>query len=154
VSAVLEDAVDNFYDQATARNITLEVAAVDAGLLVMANRRDLGSALANLVDNAIKYSEPGAAVSVGAARRGNRACLWVRDQGIGIPRRDQERIFERFYRVDRARSRSTGGTGLGLAIVRHVAAYHGGDVTVESVEGEGSLFTLCIPAADQELSHG
>jgi two-component system sensor histidine kinase SenX3 len=78
----------------------------------------------------------------------------VRDQGIGIPRRDQERIFERFYRVDRARSRSTGGTGLGLAIVRHVAAYHGGDVTVESVEGEGSVFTLRIPATDQELPHG
>ena len=154
LSAVVDEAVDNFFDQATARRISLEVAPVDPGLWVMANRRDLGSAVANLVDNAIKYSEPGASVSVGAERRANRACLWVRDQGIGIPRRDQERIFERFYRVDRARSRSTGGTGLGLAIVRHVAAYHGGDVTVESVEGEGSVFTLCIPATHQELSHG
>ncbi len=154
VSAVIDEVVDGFYDQAAARKITLEVAPVDAGLYVMANRRDLASAVANLVDNAIKYSEPGAAVSVGAGRTDDRACLWVRDQGIGIPRRDQERIFERFYRVDRARSRSTGGTGLGLAIVRHVAAYHGGDVTVDSVEGEGSVFTLCLPASDQELPIG
>jgi two-component system sensor histidine kinase SenX3 len=154
LSAVLDEAVDGFYDQATARGITLQVSPLSPGLWVTGNRRDLVSALANLVDNAIKYSEPGAAVAVGGERRANRACLWVRDQGIGIPRRDQERIFERFYRVDRARSRSTGGTGLGLAIVRHVAAYHGGDVTVESVEGEGSVFTLRIPATDQELPHG
>jgi two-component system sensor histidine kinase SenX3 len=69
----------------------------------------------------------------------------VRDHGIGVPKRDLERIFERFYRVDRARSRQTGGTGLGLSIVRHVAQAHGGEVTVESVEGEGSTFTLLLP---------
>ena len=120
---------------------------IDPDLYVMANRRDLVSAVSNLVDNAIKYSEPGGAVYVQAGKRGDRACFWVRDEGIGIPRRDQERIFERFYRVDRARSRWTGGTGLGLAIVRHVAAYHGGDVAVDSVEGEGSTFTLCIPVS-------
>ena len=78
----------------------------------------------------------------------------MRDEGIGIPRRDRERIFERFYRVDRARSRWTGGTGLGLAIVRNVAAYHGGDVSVDSVEGEGSTFTLCLPLVNQELARG
>ena len=72
----------------------------------------------------------------------------MRDHGIGIPTRDLERIFERFYRVDRARSRDTGGTGLGLAIVRHVAQAHGGDVTVESREGEGSLFTIHIPLSN------
>jgi two-component system sensor histidine kinase SenX3 len=72
-------------------------------------------------------------------------CISVRDHGIGIPSRDLERIFERFYRVDRARSRATGGTGLGLSIVRHVAQAHGGDVTVESVEGEGSTFRLRVP---------
>jgi two-component system sensor histidine kinase SenX3 len=154
LSAVIDEVVDGFYDQAAARQISLEVSPSEQQLIVLANRRDLTSAVANLVDNAVKYSEPGASVSVGSGRRGNRACLWVRDQGIGIPRRDQERIFERFYRVDRARSRSTGGTGLGLAIVRHVAAYHGGDVTVESVEGEGSVFTICLPVADQERSHG
>ena len=91
VSAVIDEAVDSFFDQATARRISLEVAPVEPGAVGRsANRRDLVSAVANLVDNAIKYSEPGAAVSVGAERRGNRACLWVRDQGIGIPRRDQE----------------------------------------------------------------
>ena len=81
----------------------------------------------------------------------------VEDHGLGIPSRDLERIFERFYRVDRARSRATGGTGLGLAIVRHVAQVHGGDIVVESVEGEGSTFRFTLPvsgAADIEMSEG
>jgi two-component system, OmpR family, sensor histidine kinase SenX3 len=153
-SAIVSESVEGFREPAAARSIRLEVGPVDSGLYVMANRRDLVSAVSNLVDNAIKYSEPGAAVYVEAGRQGERACVWVRDEGIGIPRRDRERIFERFYRVDRARSRWTGGTGLGLAIVRHVAAYHGGDVAVDSVEGEGSTFTLCMPLADQEQAHG
>ena len=76
----------------------------------------------------------------------------MRDHGIGIPTRDLERIFERFYRVDRARSRDTGGTGLGLAIVRHVAQAHGGEVTVESREGEGSTFTLYVPLAERRAA--
>jgi two-component system sensor histidine kinase SenX3 len=149
LSAVIDEAVEGFQEPAAARGIRLNVAPASAVLNVMANRRDLVSAVANLVDNAIKYSEPGGAVYVDADRRGDRACLRVRDEGVGIPRRDQERIFERFYRVDRARSRWTGGTGLGLAIVRHVAAYHGGDVSVDSVEGEGSTFTLWVPLANQ-----
>ncbi|HTV11898.1 MAG TPA: ATP-binding protein [Acidimicrobiales bacterium] len=154
LSAVIAETVEAFHDQAVTREIRLEIASTEADITVMANRRDLTSAVANLVDNAIKYSEPGAAVYVGAGRSGERARLWVRDEGIGIPRREQERIFERFYRVDRARSRWTGGTGLGLAIVRHVAAYHGGDVSVESVEGEGSTFTLCLPVAVAEAPSG
>ena len=154
LSAVIGEAVEGFQDQAATRGIRLDVSPVDGDIYIVANRRDLASALANLVDNAIKYSEPGGAVYVGADRRDQRACMWVRDEGVGIPRRDQERIFERFYRVDRARSRWTGGTGLGLAIVRHVAAYHGGDVYVESVEGEGSTFTLCLPLANEEAVGG
>jgi two-component system sensor histidine kinase SenX3 len=102
----------------------------------------------NLLDNAIKYSGPCEPVEVGAEIVGDRLALLVRDHGVGIPTRDLERIFERFYRVDRARSRDTGGTGLGLAIVRHVAQAHGGDVTVESREGEGSLFTIHVPIAN------
>jgi two-component system, OmpR family, sensor histidine kinase SenX3 len=153
-SAVVSEAVEAFHEPAAARGIHLEVAPLDPDLYVMANRRDLVSAVSNLVDNAIKYSEPGGKVWVQAGRQGDRVCLWVRDEGIGIPRRDRERIFERFYRVDRARSRWTGGTGLGLAIVRHVAAYHGGDVALDSVEGEGSTFTLCVPLADQERAGG
>lgn len=149
-SAIVSEAVESFHDQAAARGIRLEVGPVDPELCIMANRRDLVSAVSNLVDNAIKYSDPGTTVRLEADRQGDRACLRVSDEGIGIPRRDRERIFERFYRVDRARSRWTGGTGLGLAIVRHVAVYHGGDVSVDSVEGEGTTFTLCVPLADEE----
>jgi two-component system sensor histidine kinase SenX3 len=106
------------------------------------------SALMNLLDNAIKYSGPRQPVEIGAHLVGDRIALVVRDHGIGIPTRDLERIFERFYRVDRARSRDTGGTGLGLAIVRHVAQAHGGDVTVDSREGEGSTFTIQVPISN------
>ena len=112
---------------------------------VRGDRRDLVSALSNLIDNAVKYSEPGGTVTVTCRVKDGSVALAVADSGVGIPARDLERIFERFYRVDRARSRLTGGTGLGLSIVRHVAANHGGTVSVESVEGEGSTFTLGLP---------
>jgi two-component system sensor histidine kinase SenX3 len=88
-------------------------------------------------------------VTVKASIEDGRVALAVADTGVGIPARDMERIFERFYRVDRARSRLTGGTGLGLSIVRHVAANHGGTVKVESVEGEGSTFTLSLPLTEE-----
>ena len=103
------------------------------------------SALFNLLDNAAKYSEAGSSVEVTVATSDAEVEIAVRDHGIGIPSRDIDRIFERFYRVDRARSRETGGTGLGLAIVRHVAVNHDGDVRVESRQGEGSTFTLTLP---------
>jgi two-component system sensor histidine kinase SenX3 len=113
---------------------------------VLGDRRQLVSALHNLLDNATKYSEAGRPVQVIARIRGGTVEIAVRDHGIGIPKRDLERVFERFYRVDRARSRETGGTGLGLAIVNHVAANHGGRCTVTSTEGEGSEFVLSFPA--------
>ncbi|MEY2467429.1 MAG: two-component system, OmpR family, sensor histidine kinase SenX3 [Actinomycetota bacterium] len=102
-------------------------------------------ALVNLIDNALKYSDPGSPVRISATDDGEWVELVVRDRGIGIPPEDRDRIFERFYRVDRARSRATGGTGLGLAIVRNVARNHGGDVQVESREGEGSAFVVRLP---------
>ncbi len=105
------------------------------------------SALYNLLDNAVKYSDPDSEVEVSATTDGVDVALSVRDHGIGIPPSDVARIFERFYRVDQARSRQTGGTGLGLAIVRHVATNHGGEVQVDSRLGEGSVFTLRIPTA-------
>jgi two-component system sensor histidine kinase SenX3 len=117
------------------------------GVHVTGNRRQLVSALGNLVENAVKYSEPGSPVQVRVRVEGTMAELMVADNGIGIPASDHDRIFERFYRVDRARSRDTGGTGLGLSIVRHVATNHGGDVLVSSQEGEGSTFVLRIPMA-------
>lgn len=150
LAAVIDEVAEGFSETAAARGTKLEVDSPSRDLYVNANRRDLVSAVANLVDNAIKYSGPGAPVQLSAGQAGDRAFISVRDEGIGIPKRDQERIFERFYRVDRARSRWTGGTGLGLAIVRHVAAYHGGEVSVRSVEGEGSTFTLSLPLASKE----
>jgi two-component system sensor histidine kinase SenX3 len=152
LATLVAEAGEGFKDQAAAKGIKFQVSPIDEELVVLASRRDMVSAITNLVDNAIKYSEPGGAVCIQAERADGRACLSVRDEGIGIPSRDQERIFERFYRVDRARSRSTGGTGLGLAIVRHVAEYHGGEVSVQSVEGEGSIFTLCLPLAPDGLT--
>jgi len=110
-----------------------------------ADSRQLVAALGNLVENAVKYSEPDGVVQV-RTRIDDRAIeVMVADHGVGIPARDLERIFERFYRVDRARSRTTGGTGLGLSIVRHVASNHGGEVLVSSQEGEGSTFVLRLP---------
>ena len=106
-------------------------------------------ALVNLIENAVKYSDPGSPVEVSALDAGDRVELIVTDQGIGIPPADRDRIFERFYRVDRARSRATGGTGLGLAIVRNVARNHGGDVHVESREGEGSRFVIQLPRVSE-----
>ncbi|MFP5321463.1 MAG: sensor histidine kinase, partial [Acidimicrobiia bacterium] len=145
VHLVLAEAVERAANAAEHRGITLDLREPPHGLEVRGDRRQLASAVFNLLDNAIKYSQPGSTVRVGAECDGTSAKLVVGDDGIGIPRRDLERIFERFYRVDRARSRDTGGTGLGLAIVRHVASNHGGDITVESREGEGSTFRLCLP---------
>lgn len=126
---------------------------VPADLVVSGDRRQLVSAVFNLLDNSVKYSPEGTEVSVTgrAAPAGTppgvppEVRLVVSDTGVGIPRRDLDRVFERFYRVDRARSRGTGGTGLGLAIVRHVMSNHGGAVTAESTEGVGSVFTLIFP---------
>jgi two-component system sensor histidine kinase SenX3 len=120
-------------------------------LHVWGNRGQLAAALGNLVENAVNYSPARTRVGI-AARRisapgGDMIELAVTDQGLGISEKDKERIFERFYRVDPARSRDTGGTGLGLAIVKHVVASHGGEVTVWSSEGQGSTFTLRLPEA-------
>jgi two-component system, OmpR family, sensor histidine kinase SenX3 len=104
------------------------------------------TALANLVSNAIAYSPNGSPVSISRRRRGPNIEIAVTDRGIGIAREDQERVFERFFRVDKARSRATGGTGLGLAIVKHVAANHNGSIRLWSQPGTGSTFTLSIPA--------
>jgi two-component system sensor histidine kinase SenX3 len=146
VVALIGEATDSLRPAAAAADVTLKVAESLPSVAVPGDRRDLISALANLVDNAIKYSEPGGDVVVDAEETSFGVALSVADTGVGIPARDLERIFERFYRVDRARSRSTGGTGLGLSIVRHVAANHQGSVRVRSVEGEGSTFVLELPA--------
>lgn len=141
---IIGEALDRCRVDAEARDIRLVTGgAVDT--IVAGDRTQLVTAVGNLVENAIAYSPDQTRVAVGVRRRDGMAEITVTDQGIGIPGSEQGRIFERFYRVDPARSRHTGGTGLGLAIVKHIAAGHGGDVSVWSVEGAGSTFTLRLP---------
>ena len=143
VHELVEEAVSRIRPAAEQAGIAIDASGVDRGVVVRADRRQLTSAISNLLDNAVKYSDAGGSVEVAARFDGSgEVALSVADHGIGIPARDLERIFERFYRVDQGRSRQTGGTGLGLAIVRHIAANHDGRVEVESRLGEGSTFTL------------
>ncbi|NED12485.1 ATP-binding protein [Streptomyces sp. SID9124] len=150
VDELVAEAIDRCRQQAGSKQITM-AAGGTADLRIWGNRGQLAAALGNLVENAVNYSPAGTRVGI-AARRvvvpgGDEIEIAVTDQGIGISEKDRERVFERFYRVDPARSRATGGTGLGLAIVKHVAASHGGEVTVWSSEGQGSTFTLRLPEA-------
>jgi two-component system sensor histidine kinase SenX3 len=149
VAEVVADALDRSYEAASSRRIEL-VADADDDVCVRGDKSQLAAALGNLVENAVNYSPEETRVAVTAKRVGDMVEIAVTDQGIGIPERELERIFERFYRVDPARSRATGGTGLGLSIVKHIAATHGGEVSVWSVEGNGSTFTLRIPAYSGE----
>jgi two-component system sensor histidine kinase SenX3 len=147
VEAVVREAIALHAPLAYTRRIPVELTVTGAGAVVAGNRRQLVSAVGNLLENAIKYSDPGAAVEVTVGFDEREVVVELRDHGMGIPQRDLDRVFERFYRVDKARSRETGGSGLGLSIVRHVMANHGGRVDLASVEGEGSTFTLRLPAA-------
>ena len=121
-----------------------------AELLVRGDRSQLVSVISNLVDNAIKYSEAGGVVRVEGMIQGDEVVVTVTDHGIGIAERDQKLIFERFYRVDKARSRATGGTGLGLSIVRHIVLEHGGSIDVRSEEGIGSTFMVHLPRVTKQ----
>ncbi|MFM8404890.1 MAG: sensor histidine kinase, partial [Actinomycetota bacterium] len=131
------------------RGIYVEVGEV-ADATVIGDRDQLIAAVHNLIENAVNYSPEDTKVSIVASRNNDLIEIAVTDQGIGIADVDQSRIFERFYRVDPARSRETGGTGLGLSIVKHVALNHGGDVKVWSKLGVGSTFTLLLPIAREE----
>jgi len=145
LAAVVAEAVDRGRLAAETKDITVVVGG-DPALLVTGDERQLVTAVTNLLDNAIGYSPVGTRVAVGMVQREGWVEISVADEGIGIAEKDQERVFERFYRVDAARSRLTGGTGLGLAIVKHVATNHGGEVSLWSREGDGSTFTLRLPA--------
>jgi two-component system sensor histidine kinase SenX3 len=145
LDAVVVEALDRCRMNAASRRIDL-VETTDSGLVVLGDEDLLVTALRNLLDNAVAYSPEHTRVLVTTTRASDHTAeISVADQGIGIPERARERIFERFYRVDPARSRATGGTGLGLAIVKHVTAAHGGNVTVWSKVGVGSTFTLRLP---------
>lgn len=142
---ILLAAVGRIRPAADQRQIRIDLTEPPEDLTVVCDRRQLVSAVFNLLENAVKYSEDGSTVSTWATQDDATVEVVVEDRGMGIPTRDLERVFERFYRVDQARSRQTGGTGLGLAIVRHVVNNHAGEVLVTSREGEGSTFTLRFP---------
>jgi two-component system, OmpR family, sensor histidine kinase SenX3 len=145
VDTVVSEAISRHKVAADNAHIEIRTDA-PTGLRVLGDQTLLVTALANLVSNAIAYSPPGSPVSISRRRRGDNIEIAVTDRGIGIALEDQERVFERFFRGDKARSRATGGSGLGLAIVKHVAANHNGSIGVWSKPGTGSTFTLSIPA--------
>ena len=151
VDRIVSEAVDATKTVANARDIDVVVGSPTTAN-VLGDEAQLVMALRNLLTNAIAYSPPGTRVAVAARASAGVVEVSVKDQGIGIPEAEQSRIFERFYRVDPARSRITGGTGLGLALVKHVCVNHGGECTVWSVEGEGSTFTLRLPLAPAALT--
>lgn len=147
VRELIDEALARTRVAAESTDVWVTADVPDKHVKLYGNRTQLCSALVNLVENAIKYSSAGDAVTVSTRATDQALALIVKDTGRGIPQRDLERVFERFYRVDRSRDSATGGTGIGLSIVRHVALNHGGTVEVDSFEGEGSTFTLHLPLA-------
>jgi two-component system phosphate regulon sensor histidine kinase PhoR len=147
IGQVLGDVQGELGDTARAKQVALSVSC-GPGIRVFANRTLVHQAVANLVSNAIKYSPTGSSVEVEGRLAGDVVEIEVVDNGPGIPAKHLPRIFERFYRVDKARSRELGGTGLGLALVKHIALAHGGAVDAQSVVGKGSRFTIRLPLAD------
>ncbi|MGH3970851.1 MAG: sensor histidine kinase, partial [Mycobacterium sp.] len=147
VDTVVSEAISRHKVAADTAEIEIRTDA-PSGLRVRGDETLLITALANLVSNAIRYSPHGSLVSISRRRRAEFVEIAVTDRGIVIARKDQERVFERFFRSDKARSRTTGGTGLGLAIVKHIAANHNGSIGLWSQPGTGSTFTLSIPAYD------
>ncbi|HRO31095.1 MULTISPECIES: cell wall metabolism sensor histidine kinase WalK [Micrococcaceae] len=149
LNRVVGEAVDRSRLPAEARNIDIKVAGRIEST-VHGDPDQLMTALRNLIDNAVRYSPEGTTVGVGLKSVRGLAQISVTDQGVGIPEDEQDRIFERFYRIDAARSRQTGGTGLGLSIVKHVISNHGGEVTVWSQPGRGSTFTVRLPEMEPD----
>jgi two-component system sensor histidine kinase SenX3 len=155
VDTVVTEALSRYKLAADNADIAITTDA-PTGYRVLGDQPLLATAIANLVSNAIAYSPDGSSVSISRRMRGDNVEIAVTDRGIGIARADQERVFERFFRVDKARSRATGGTGLGLAIVKHVAANHNGSIRLWSQPGTGSTFTLSIPTypyTDDDQDH-
>jgi two-component system phosphate regulon sensor histidine kinase PhoR len=147
VAAIIEDARTAFAASTVGRGVTLEV-RVPSGLpQVLADRAAMEDALLNLLTNAYKYTGDDKQIVLGARADEDHVYLWVRDNGIGIPRREHRRVFEKFYRVDERLSRAVEGSGLGLAIVRHVVVAHRGRIDLESEPGHGSTFTIALPHA-------
>lgn len=147
---VVREEARRFREPAARSGLTLTVDTPDVPA-VRGSARDLSLLVRNLIDNAIRYTKPGGHVRVAITADEDHVHLTVSDEGVGIPSRDLPRVFERFYRVDRARSRDTGGTGLGLAIVKHVTENHGGTVRVTSELGRGTTFDVRLPALGRDV---
>jgi two-component system sensor histidine kinase SenX3 len=156
MSLIVADAIERIRTSAEQHNVTINFDEPETNPVVLGDRRQLTSAVHALLENAVVYSPRDGTVEIAITRAdsilnndgesvGPFVHVAIRDHGVGIPSKDLERIFERFYRVDPGRARETGGTGLGLSIVRHVAQNHGGSILVDSHEGEGSTFTLELP---------
>jgi two-component system phosphate regulon sensor histidine kinase PhoR len=144
IKDVIQTAIQVCQPKAAARDITISVDAVE-DLSANLDATLLEQAFVNLIDNAVKYSDDGSQVRISAGQTKREVTIKFADQGAGIPNKHLPRLFERFYRVDKARSRKLGGTGLGLAIVKHIVQAHGGHITVESSLGQGSTFTVHLP---------
>lgn len=149
VSALAEETLRRLHATAEQRSLELQE-NIQPGCVLQADRSKLGQIIYNLTENALKYTPDGGHVSVRLYVTGGELLLEVEDDGVGIPKEDQAHIFDRFYRVDKARSRETGGTGLGLSIVRQMVTLHGGAITVDSEPGKGSLFTVRLPLKRKE----
>ena len=147
LSEAIKEAIEQSHMSSESKGISISFTPIDQAQ-VLGDRDQVVMAIHNLVENAVNYSPESTRVAVTLKEVDGLVEVSVSDQGIGIPEKDLERIFERFYRVDAARSRQTGGTGLGLSIVKHIATNHGGDVSVWSVEGAGSTFTIRFPQAN------
>jgi two-component system phosphate regulon sensor histidine kinase PhoR len=152
IDHLVRDEVERIRADAEAKGLSVELTL--EAVTAMANHRDIAIGTRNLLDNAVRYTPEGGSLTVVVSRDGREAVISVTDTGEGIPTRDTERVFERFYRVDSARSRATGGTGLGLSIVKHVAESHGGSVSVESELGVGSTFTIRLPIDEEGEAPG
>ncbi|MCD4755359.1 MAG: ATP-binding protein, partial [Deltaproteobacteria bacterium] len=144
--SVIETSIQVCAISVAAKKIEVELSCAEE-IVAKIDPQLLEQAVVNLIDNAIKYSNDGGTVRVEALQRKNEIIISVSDQGCGIEKEHLPRLFERFYRADKARSRQMGGTGLGLAIVKHIAQAHGGRVAVESIPGKGSTFSIHIPKA-------
>jgi two-component system phosphate regulon sensor histidine kinase PhoR len=152
VNKLLGELVDSMRPIAQKKNIAITLEPASDGAQVYCDGEATFQVLANLLDNAVKYTAEGGSITVGARKTAGAMEIWVRDTGIGIPPEDLPRLFERFYRVDKARSRELGGTGLGLAIVKHLVQAQGGEVRVESQPGKGSAFAFTLPTSEREVA--
>jgi two-component system phosphate regulon sensor histidine kinase PhoR len=145
VKHVISSAIQTCREKAKTKEITIDLACPE-DISARLDSRLMAQAMVNLLDNAINYSSEKSDVKISVSLKDNEIMISVQDHGIGIPKENLSRLFERFYRVDKARSRELGGTGLGLAIVKHIVHAHGGRISVDSILGKGSTFTLHLPA--------